>query len=503
MIARAADITETLPLARVVPAWRSLRAKALLAFAVVMLYFVAAGTVLSLQREKMFVIVEELERINRVQSALARAHTFTSQAVLKLNEAYSGAHSPHVLESLSADVEAIIATLPGLAAWYSEAEATRARLDERLEHARRERGGAGLVQLRSALDLLTADLDRASRQVRERYEAVWAGYFTTYDSVTLTAALLFLLGVAVFGAIVMGFMRRLAWDIRVLSERAIEVVRGYRGSPLVLGRDDEVGALMDAVNRMQHILREREQQIEVARQQRFHHEKMAAIGSLAAAVAHEINNPIAAIEGVAQSIHQEAQARCGGRGPCHPELILEHTRRIVGITRQLSELAGPPSGEAEWTDLNALTRTTCTFVTYDPRFRDVRMELRLDSSIPAAWTVADHVTQTLMNLLINAADALRACGERERRIEVATAGEPGFVRFEVRDNADGMPEEVAARAFQEGFTTKAEGSGIGLFMCKTLVERGGGTIGLASRSGEGTLVTVRIPTHPPQAGGVE
>lgn len=473
----------------------SLRAKAVLAFAAIVVYFVASGVVLSLQRAKMFTIVEQLETLNQVEATLARVNTFASQAVLKINEGYFTAEPRHLVEAVQIDVESISAGLGGLTAWYPRAGAMIERLEASLVEARSSPGRSGVGALRDMLHELAAELDQLSREVRARHDRMWTGYFTTYDSVTLIAATLFMIGLAVFGGIVMVFFRRLAWDVRSLSDRAVAVVRGYRGEPLRVTRRDEVGALMDSVNRMQQILRAREQEVEVVRQQRFHQEKMAAIGSLAAAVAHEINNPIAAIEGVAQTIGEQCPncMECGEVG--RPELILQHTRRIVGITRQLSELTSPHSTEREWTDLNALARNTSTFVTYDPRFRGVRVDVECDAMIPAVWAVADHVTQVLMNLLINAADSLRGLAAAERRIRVATRARGERVELVVQDNGHGMPAEVRERVFEEGFTTKAEGSGIGLFMCRTLLERGGGTIHLESRVGEGTTVTVSLPTQ--------
>lgn len=479
---------------RLAPGLRSLRAKATLALVAVVAYFVAAAAVLSVQRAATIRVVEDLETLYQAESTLARVNTFVSQTKLKINEAYFTTEPERIVRDVELDVDSIKAGLGGLAGWYPRAAAMTRRLQAALDQARVAPTRGAILDLRASLRELARDLEQIARETRARHDRMWSGYFTNYDTVTLTAALLFFLGLAIFGGVGMMFFRRLAWDLQLLSDRAIEVVRGYRGEALRVTRADEVGTLIDSVNRMQHIMREREQQIEVARQQRFHQEKMVAIGSLAAAVAHEINNPIAAIEGVAQSIAAARHGACpdGGAG-CHPELILEHTRRIVGITRQLSGLTGPQSTEPEWTDLNALTRATCTFVTYDARFREVKMELALDSSIPAVWVVADHVTQVLMNLLINAADALKG-RPGERRIAVATAPAGDFVRLTVSDTAGGMPAEVAKRAFEEGFTTKADGSGIGLFMCKTLVERGGGRIALESGGG-GTEVRILLPVQ--------
>ncbi|MGE5097101.1 MAG: sensor histidine kinase [Betaproteobacteria bacterium] len=476
----------------------SLRAKAVIAFGAVALYFATTFVIISSERARLTRIVEELEGLAQVEGTLARLNLFASHTVLKINESYFVSEPREIVNSVALDVESISAGLGALAGWYPRAGDMVARLEGALEAARSSPARSGVLELRRAMHDLAADLDQLSREARARHESMWTGYRVTYDSVTLLAATLSVLGLAIFGVLVMVFFRRLAWDLRLLALRAVEVVRGYRGAPLPVTRRDEVGALMDAVNDMQRILREREQQIEVARQQRFHQEKMVAIGSLAAAVAHEINNPIAAIEGVAQRISDVRQTQCPTHGVlCHPELILEHTRRIVGITSQLQQLTRPQSTEAEWTDLNSLASATCTFVSYDPRFRAVKMELALDAAVPAVWAVGDHVTQVLMNLLINAADALQA--SPARRIDVRTALDGDFVRLSVTDTGAGMAPGVAARAFEEGFTTKAEGSGIGLFMCRTLVERAGGRIALESQPGIGTTITIWLPTRSPES----
>jgi signal transduction histidine kinase len=477
----------------------SLRTKAVIAFGAVAAYFAATAVIVNHQREKLTGIVEQLETLNEVESTVARVNLFASHAILKINENYFVAEPRQIVEAIELDVQSMSAGLGGLAGWYPRADAMMARLETALAAARVSPARSGVIEVRAAMHDIAADLGQLTREVRARHDSMWASYRTTYDAVTLIAATLSLTGLAIFGGLVMVFFRRLAWDLRLLAERAVGVVRGYRGEALPVTRGDEVGALMEAVNDMQGILRSREQQIELARQQRFHQEKMVAIGSLAAAVAHEINNPIAAIEGVAQSIQSVRTHECpGGGGLCHPELILQHTRRIAGITRQLSELTSAQSTAPEWTDLNSLARATASFVTYDPRLRTVHLDLDLDASIPAVWVVPDHMTQVLMNLLINAADALGGAARRD--IRLASAAEGAYVRLSVSDTGCGMDAATAARAFEEGFTTKGEqGSGIGLFLCKTLVERGGGRIGLESRPGRGTTVTLWLPCH--AAGG--
>ena len=262
---------------------------------------------------------------------------------------------------------------------------------------------------------------------------------------------------------------------------------------------------MEAVNRMQIELRHREQQLAISREQRFHQEKMAAVGSLAAAVAHEINNPIAAIAGIAQSMRDTARSGPAATGKAESQLadlILEQTRRIATISRQIAELTAPHSPEPELLDLNTLVQSTCSFLAYDRRFRNIDLVLELDSGIPAVTAIADYLTQVLMNLLINAADALENVAGRKPAIHIATRPDQRGVLLQVRDNGHGMNEAVLARAFEESYTTKpaTKGRGLGLFLCKALIEDCGGRIELESTPNVGTTALVHLPAQQP--GGV-
>ena len=222
---------------------------------------------------------------------------------------------------------------------------------------------------------------------------------------------------------------------------------------------------------------------------------MAAIGSLAAAIAHEVNNPIAAITGVAEAIHDTQMSSACPGGRCRPELILEQTRRISQITRQLAEMTAPHSPDPQLLDLNALVRSTCGFVRYDKRFGNIEFSFGLDPQVPAIKAVADHLTQVLMNLLINAADATGDIVGRKPAITVETVSRNTEVVLVVADNGCGMDAPTLARAFDEAFTTKppGKGSGLGLFMCRSLIEAEGGRIELDSAAGRGTRASVHLP----------
>jgi signal transduction histidine kinase len=293
------------------------------------------------------------------------------------------------------------------------------------------------------------------------------------------------------------FVNRLTWDIVRVRQRALDIVDGYRDEPLPVTRHDELGELMRAVNSMQHALRHRESQLELSRQQQFHKDKMATVGSLAAAVAHEINNPLSAIIGVAQDIMDlREEHRCQERMQCcRPELILEQAQRVMHITRHISEFSMPQSPDPELVDLNMLVRSTTNFVSFDRRFRHLSLVQDLDADLPAVRAVPDHLTQVLMNLLINAADACHDLPAGSGRIVVSTRRAGEHVQVRVSDNGSGMDGPTLQRVFDEYFTTKPQGrgSGLGLFLCKSLIEGAGGDIGLASEAGVGTTATVILP----------
>ena len=473
----------------------SLRTKGLIAFAVALTYVVVVGLTMAQQRAALRATVEQQSTLFQVEEALGRVNSALAYAILKVNEAYATPDLHATTDSIALDIGAVQAGLQELSERYPQLQPWIARLDHSSAAIRGEWWNSKLIALRDDLHELVTQLDVVTSEVRSQQQTLTKSFGDVYDLITLTSVVMGLAGALIFGGVVVRFFSLLVGDIRKLQARAQDVVTGYRGMPIPITRHDELGALMESVNGMQSELRERERQLEIARQQWFHREKMAAIGSLAATIAHEVNNPIAAISGIAEAILDTRAANlCSGEG-CRPELILEQTHRISQITHQLSEMTSPYSPDPQVLDLNALLRRTCAILRYDKRFDGLEFKFDLDPREPTVNAVADHLTQVLMNLLINAADATGEVAGRRPSITVETKGDASEVVLTVADNGCGMDAETMERAFEEAFTTKppGRGSGIGLFMCRTLVEAEGGRIELASTPGNGTRVRVFLP----------
>ena len=473
----------------------TLRMKGIIGFVALVAYIAVAGVLIAQQREALLHNVQELELIHARDDALTKVSSSLAHAVMEVSEAYHEVRATPRFDNIAVDVEAVQAGLHALTVDSPALSRVVERINLNIAALRAMPVHSDLLDLRDNLYALVGELDTITRGVRERRKTLSDAYLITYDSITVIAISMGLAGIILFGTVTALFFSRLAWDLNTLEVRARQVVKGYRGEPLRVTRQDEVGGLMKAVNQMQSDLRSHERQLEIVRQQRFHQERMAAVGSLAAAIAHEINNPIAAITGATEEMcRTQRQGLCRSHGSsCTPDLILEQAQRIARITRQISDLTAPQSAQPQLMDVNGLLRRTGNFLCYDQRLREIGINFDLDNQLPALHGVPDGITQIAVNLLINAADAVAAAPGRHGRIDVSTRVEDDAIVIAVADNGCGMSEAARMHAFDEGFTTKPNGSGIGLFMCKSLAEACGGTVEMTSTPGRGTQVRVRLP----------
>ncbi len=481
------------------PRHLSLRVKGALACALLFLYIVAVGACVTYERGKLMQIVDQLRSVRDQHEMLTEVNGGLTHSIVTLQTTLnSGDIEPQLLNiqldiaSFSPNLLRLKADFAAIGSATESFQAQSGRLSKGITEEQ-------LIELRDTEQMLADNLQHIARAVELKYNAMREQYLSLNRYITVFVASMNMGGLAAFGLLAALFLSRLSRDVKSLESRATAIVNGYRGTPFEVRRSDEVGTLMEALNRMQVELRQREQQQEISRQQRFHQEKMAAVGSLAATIAHEVSNPINSISGIAQytiqalrsheRLHEETLAS-------NAELTLKQTERIGLIMRRLADLSAPRSPDPEPIDVNELVRLTCSFIRYDRRLRNVDLVSQLDAHLPAVQAVADHLTQILMNLLINAADALEGrSGTGKPTVVVSTRQANDEIILSVADNGHGMEASVLAHAFEESFTTKpaAKGRGIGLYLCKTLIEEIGGRIELESRLGTGTTARVCMP----------
>ncbi len=256
-------------------------------------------------------------------------------------------------------------------------------------------------------------------------------------------------------------------------------------------RKDEVGELAAAFNRMMDEL-ERSRELEaVRRSQLAHTEKMAAVGALAAGVAHEVNNPLAGILACLENI-ENAPADEGMRRR-YLELIRDGIQRIERTVQNLLDFSRPREMTLEPTSINHNIRHVVELVSYQLNRAGVELGLELDPGEPEV--LADHfqMEQLLLNLVLNAIQAMPDGG----RLTLRTRVEGETIVVEVEDTGTGIAPEIRGRIFDPFFTTRdvGEGTGLGLAVSDAIVRAHGGAIELESEEGRGTVFRVRLPRH--------
>ena len=221
-----------------------------------------------------------------------------------------------------------------------------------------------------------------------------------------------------------------------------------------------------------------------------YNEKMAELGKISAGVVHELNAPLSVIISASQMIMREEGV---------PEAVQEMIARISSEAQRLSHLTkgllnfsshDDTIGE---TDLNLTIDFILNFLNFEAARRAVVVMKQFDYTLPAIRLDPNILKQILLNIIMNALQAMEDGGGK-LLVETAAAGSDS-VSLTIADNGPGIPAEAIERIFDRYFTTKkpGEGTGLGLFVTKSLVENMGGEIAVTSRSGGGTTFTVTLP----------
>jgi len=232
-----------------------------------------------------------------------------------------------------------------------------------------------------------------------------------------------------------------------------------------------------------------------------HLEKMATLGTLAAGMAHEINNPLAVIAGQTDLIRDHIESGAP-KEKFEPSLRMQHNaiQRVRNLIYSLRNYARKEQANPMPFSLHEAIQESITFGSILLKGKPISLELRLSAKDPWINGFPTSLQQVILNLLHNSKDALLAQpGNTQKIITIETADCPtGGVTLTVQDNGPGMPEEILSRAFDQFFTTKEPGmgTGLGLSICAALIEEMKGTIHAESQPGQGCRFILQLPTCP-------
>ncbi len=222
-------------------------------------------------------------------------------------------------------------------------------------------------------------------------------------------------------------------------------------------------------------------------------QKMAAIGQLAAGVAHEVLNPLTGISCVVQILRDEERSP---RDVERLDLVMDHIARITKIVRDFRHFSQPTEGD-EWTlvSVSSLLEQATELLGYDQRSEGITIAREFASDLDPIKADADRLGVVFTNLMLNAIDALAECEEDEPILTVSARRVGEMMVVSVADNGPGMTEHSKANAFEPFFTTKSAGAGtgLGLWVCYEVVRGHGGKISFDDRPGGGLVVTVELP----------
>jgi two-component system, NtrC family, sensor kinase len=234
------------------------------------------------------------------------------------------------------------------------------------------------------------------------------------------------------------------------------------------------------------------QELAGTRQQLLQSERLAAVGLLAAGVAHEIGNPLGAVTGYAELARQKLAAGRTADVGDFLDRIAADARRIDAIVRDLLDLARPVRLEPGPVALGFAVEDALALARAQERFRRVEVQVEVPADLPPVRAEARRLAQVLLNVLLNAGDAMG--GQGEVRLEARREGEAVVVR--VTDRGPGISPELRSRVFDPFFTTKApgQGTGLGLAVCQAAMEAFGGAIAVEGGPGGGATFRLTLRT---------
>ncbi len=280
------------------------------------------------------------------------------------------------------------------------------------------------------------------------------------------------------GALVLGETRSARRFAPYEVERAVEVA-------------NQLAAAI-ANGRLFEDLKRSYQDLSHAQQELVKRERLAALGELSALVAHEVRNPLGVIFNSISSL-KRFPAPGGEHGRSLLRVVEEEAERLDRMVNDLLDFAGPSSARVRPEKLELVVSGAMEAAVSTIPSSHVRIELTVASDLPEIRVDSQMLRQAVVNLVVNAIQAMPAGGVVKIRAGREERSTGPMARLDVEDNGPGMAESVAARAFEPFFTTRAAGTGLGLAVVKRIAEAHGGEVAIATAPGQGATFTLLLP----------
>lgn len=275
------------------------------------------------------------------------------------------------------------------------------------------------------------------------------------------------------------------------AETALEEERSLSRARdnLLAANITELNDVYDALRQKLTELRRRDERIKGFESELVKANKLSSLGELASSIAHEIKNPLIAIEGFAQRIGKTQDRE---KVEKYAKFIEKEAERLSQVVTKLLGFARMDEPKKDLLNLNDVVDDTILFMEHHlTRFRNVELAVEKEPNLPLVRADRIHIQQTVVNVVINAAQAMPDGGV----IRIRTGKDQNHVYISISDTGVGIKEENLDKIFEPFFTTKEkeQGTGLGLSLCKRLIEANQGKILVDSKIGQGTTVTIKIP----------
>ena len=333
------------------------------------------------------------------------------------------------------------------------------------------------------ITVIARDLDKVAREKAETVIRV------SQIAILVFFPVFFLVGIGMLFFISTNVVRRLMLLIS-LVEKTGKGSYPHLAVPSGKGNaHDEVGVLIDKFNDMEDQLALHEAELEKKNAELMQTKKLAAIGTLAAGVAHELNNPLNNIYLSAQVLAREAGKSCTGEVKEAVGDIVGQTERVKRIVSDLLEFARGREPQFREVEIQGLISDAYRRLAGSRNIENVRFTIESEPERVSVSADPGPLEQVFNNLFANAVDAMGGSGG----LAVRLAGGPKAVVVTIADTGRGIPGDALEKVFEPFYTTKDRGTGLGLAIVYNIVKKHGGDIAVASEEGKGTTFTITLP----------